>query len=61
MIKGSGGIDIDNIHREISRGMLILVPKTKSHGLNTWDEEMSILTISVMSDPIKGLSVEFTK
>lgn len=53
IVKGKGEITIDNETRSIHEGMLISVPRTKSHYITTSDEQLFILSFTNINEQCK--------
>ncbi len=50
IIKGSGEIVIGKNSRSISEGLLVVVPKSVSHHFSTTDEQLIVLTVSIVGN-----------
>jgi mannose-6-phosphate isomerase-like protein (cupin superfamily) len=53
IVSGSGKISIGEENRNIKEGMLILVPKTKTHYFTTDKKPMIVLSNSPVCEPVK--------
>jgi mannose-6-phosphate isomerase-like protein (cupin superfamily) len=50
IISGAGAITMDGETEAIKEGMLILVPKTKPHNFSTLKDQMTILSVGILSE-----------
>ena len=49
IIDGSGKVTVGKESKSVSKGMLLLIPKSKTHYFSTKDEKLTILSFSLVS------------